>query len=84
MRKEQLVPKKLEGSTQTVATSAKKPRTPKARPAHEDIARRAYEIYLERGSVPGTDLENWSQAERELMKKGQTSRRKTTARANVA
>lgn len=30
------------------------------------IRRRAYEIYLERGSEPGRELEDWLQAEREL------------------
>ena len=33
----------------------------------EDIRRRAYEIYLERGEEPGRDVEDWLQAERELM-----------------
>jgi hypothetical protein len=32
----------------------------------EKIRRRAFEIYLERGSEPGRDLEDWLQAEREL------------------
>jgi hypothetical protein len=32
----------------------------------EEIRRRAYEIYLERGEQPGTELEDWLQAEREL------------------
>ena len=32
----------------------------------EAIKRRAYEIYLERGEQPGSDLEDWLQAEREL------------------
>ena len=32
----------------------------------EEIKRRAYEIYLERGEEPGRDLEDWLQAEREL------------------
>ena len=33
----------------------------------EDIRRRAYEIYLARGEEPGRDVEDWLQAERELM-----------------
>ena len=33
---------------------------------HEQIAKRAYEIYLRNGSKPGRDLENWVQAENEL------------------
>lgn len=32
----------------------------------EEISRRAYEIYLEHGSLPGSELDDWSQAEREL------------------
>jgi hypothetical protein len=32
----------------------------------EEIRRRAYEIYLERGEQQGHDLDDWLQAEREL------------------
>jgi len=32
----------------------------------EDIQRRAYEIYLERGGGLGRELEDWLQAEREV------------------
>ena len=32
---------------------------------HEEIRRRAYEIYLERGEQPGHELDDWLQAERE-------------------
>ena len=32
----------------------------------EEIRRRAFEIYLERGEQPGRDLDDWLQAEREL------------------
>jgi len=35
-------------------------------PGPEDIRLRAYEIYLERGALPGSELEDWLQAEREL------------------
>jgi len=31
----------------------------------EQIRRRAYEIYLERGEQPGRELDDWLQAERE-------------------
>ena len=33
----------------------------------EQIRRRAYEIYLARGEEHGHDIEDWLQAERELM-----------------
>jgi hypothetical protein len=32
----------------------------------EEIRRRAYEIYLERGEEPGHELDDWFQAKREL------------------
>jgi Protein of unknown function (DUF2934) len=33
---------------------------------HDQIRRRAYEIYLEGGSLPGRELDDWFRAEREL------------------
>lgn len=33
---------------------------------HEEIRRRAFEIYLERGGLSGNELDDWLQAEREL------------------
>jgi len=49
-------------------------RTPKPRPAttftpaptHDDIAMRAYELFLQRGAQHGQDFEDWLAAEREL------------------
>ncbi len=35
-------------------------------PTHEQIEARAYEIYVERGSVDGNDVGNWLEAEAEL------------------
>jgi DNA-binding SARP family transcriptional activator len=40
-----------------------------AEPAFEQIQQRAYEIYLARGDQPGSDLDDWLQAERELRAK---------------
>jgi hypothetical protein len=34
--------------------------------AHDDIARRAYVHYEERGKEPGHDMDDWLQAEREV------------------
>jgi hypothetical protein len=36
-------------------------------PSHEEIRRRAYEIYLERNGFGGNELEDWLQAEMELV-----------------
>jgi len=35
-------------------------------PTHEEIERRAYQIYLEHGFQPGNGLADWLAAEREL------------------
>ncbi len=35
-------------------------------PTHEQIARRAYELYLARGATDGHAEQDWMQAEREL------------------
>jgi hypothetical protein len=35
-------------------------------PGQDEIARRAYELYLQRGSVPGHETDDWLQAETEL------------------
>jgi hypothetical protein len=32
----------------------------------DDVRRRAYEIYLERGAAPGNELDDWLKAEMEL------------------
>lgn len=42
------------------------PTTESAIPSREDIARRAYELYEQRGCLPGHELEDWLAAEAEL------------------
>jgi len=37
-----------------------------AEPTRDAIARRAYELFCERGCADGQDVEDWLQAEREL------------------
>jgi hypothetical protein len=32
----------------------------------EDVAHRAYELYVQRGNEPGNDVEDWLRAEKEL------------------
>ena len=56
--------------------AAKKARPAKTAPTHEEIALRAYEIYLERGGAPGDALEDWTRAERELTEKNTKPRSK--------
>lgn len=39
----------------------------------EEIRRRAYEIYLERGSTPGNESDDWLVAEREVRARAATA-----------
>lgn len=57
--------KKVKSSLPTI----KKTRAAKTAPTHEEIAFRAYEIYLQRGGAPGDALQDWTRAERELLEK---------------
>ena len=64
-------------STQAPATKSKKAAAPKSKPTHEQIAQRAYEIFLERGSTPGDPMQDWLRAEQELSKPAKKSRSKS-------
>jgi hypothetical protein len=45
-------------------------------PGHDDIARRAYELWVSRGMGAGLDCDDWLRAERELLDR---AARKATA-----
>jgi hypothetical protein len=51
------------------ARNAKPTGTQPASTSDGDVARRAYEIYLARGREHGHDIDDWLQAERELVTK---------------
>ncbi|ABF88194.1 hypothetical protein MXAN_1975 [Myxococcus xanthus DK 1622] len=56
-------------SSKPPAPSAQtRPRAPESRPGptNEQIARRAYEVFLARGGTHGNSEQDWFQAEREL------------------
>ncbi len=42
-------------------------------PGQDEIARRAYALFLQRGSVPGHETDDWLQAEAELSAVGGSS-----------
>jgi len=44
-----------------------------ARPNADEIAKRAYELYLQRGSGPGHELDDWLEAEAELSSEAATA-----------
>ena len=50
-------------------------------PTREEIELRAYHLYLERGGASGQDVEDWLQAERELVEKYGKPSQKTKATA---
>jgi hypothetical protein len=68
----------ISGQPNTAQTSAPQPiheiSRPRpiatATPTHEDIARRAYQIYVEKGYPQGQSEPIWQQAEREQMDLG--------------
>ena len=43
------------------------PQTAEGHPTREEIELRAHRIYVERGGAHGQDVEDWLQAERELL-----------------
>jgi hypothetical protein len=65
------------------APRAKKAAT-KSNPTQDQIATRAYEIYLERGSTPGDPMQDWLRAERELAAPQKQSRSKSKVIAFAA
>ena len=46
---------------------------------HEVIRRRAEEIYIRSGKIPGHDLENWAQAEQEIAREAASASTRRTA-----
>ena len=59
-------PNSNEKSTETEPARSTTAAGPGGKSANEEIRRRAYEIYLERGGQPGGEIDDWLQAEREL------------------
>ncbi len=74
------MPKPRKSSSPTVA----KPRTAGIHPTTEEIALRAYHIYLERAGAPGNALEDWTRAERELQEKFSKTRRNPAPKSIAA
>jgi len=59
-------------STRAPASGSREPRTkpkslaPSCAPTHEEIARRAFELFVARGQADGSDVGDWLRAESEL------------------
>jgi len=68
----------MSNSTPSPAPKAKKAAAKTAsKPTHEQIAQRAYEIYVERGCAPGNPMQDWLRAEQELAAPAKKSRSKS-------
>ena len=59
------------------APAAKSKKAAAAKPTQDQIAARAYEIYLERGATPGDPMQDWLRAEHELNAPTKKSRSKS-------
>ena len=67
-------PTAIEGSTIEENTETDRGNVRSLVPTHEQIARRAHELYLERGEQPGDEREDWLRAEKELSEKSRQNR----------
>ncbi len=74
------MPSKRESSS----SQLRRQRISKNQPTHEEIALRAYHIYLKRGGAPGNELEDWTRAERELREERTKPHRKATLKLVAA
>jgi hypothetical protein len=68
----------------TSSPTVKKSSTVSGHPTREEIALRAYEIFLERGGAPGNELEDWTRAEGELLERSTAPRRKARPKSIAA
>ncbi len=66
------------------SATPRKLRAAAIQPTTEEIALRAYQIYLERGGAPGNALEDWTRAERELLEKSSSPRHKPASKSVAA
>jgi hypothetical protein len=68
----------------TPSPQGRKPRATKIVPTREQIALRAYQIYLERAGAPGNAFEDWTRAERELLDGSPKARRRAAPKSQAA
>jgi hypothetical protein len=59
------------------APKSKRAATLRSKPSQDQIAARAYEIYLERGATPGDPMQDWLRAEHELNAPAKKARSKS-------
>jgi len=73
-------------ASETASTTLPKPRKAlaiKPGPSHDQIALRAYHIYLQRNGAPGNPFEDWKQAEQELLAEAAAKRKPRARKSKV-
>jgi Protein of unknown function (DUF2934) len=65
--------------TEKSSLTGSESRTAEARPTDEEIELYAHQIYIERGGAHGHDVDDWLQAEQELLEKYANTSRMTKA-----
>jgi hypothetical protein len=68
----------------SISPKPRKTRAAKPAPTREEIALRAYHIFLERRGAPGNAFEDWTRAERELQAHAPRPTRKSTPKTKAA
>ena len=66
------------------SSATPKPQTASYQPTQGEIALRAYHIYLQRGGAAGNEVEDWMQAERQLIEENGKLRRKAAVKSIAA
>jgi hypothetical protein len=61
---------------------APRPAPPSASARHDAIRRRAEQIFIRSGGIPGRDLDNWAQAEQEILGESPSPRAAIVIRIN--
>jgi Protein of unknown function (DUF2934) len=69
---------------QSASSITQKSPTPSISPTQEEIALRAYYIYLQRGGAPGNEFADWTRAEQELLAEAAKPRRKAVVKSIAA
>jgi len=67
-------------ASETASSATAKPRKASAAKrvlSHDEIALRAYHIYLQRNGAAGSPFEDWKQAERELLAEAANTKPRT-------
>jgi Protein of unknown function (DUF2934) len=78
------MPKSKAASAEPAKKSRKAAVAAAPAPTYDEIALRAYHIYLERGATPGDPMQDWLEAERELTASSKKPSRRSKKVVSIA